>query len=159
MKFNFRLFIRSMLLDVLFFIISIIISTVIGRTILLTIAYAIFGEENGVAAATVMMRVALILIVFAMIEIISLRNDSEKKDYLSYLQDKPYIFTDDCKNIIKTEKYFNECIAITILIALCSIIMSAFYLLALIIVFYFLHIWFYTTLHRRWAKSRIRYKG
>ena len=63
MKFNFRLFVKSMIFNIIFLIVSMVVSTILGRSILLTIAYAIFGEEKGVAAATVIMKITSIIII------------------------------------------------------------------------------------------------
>ena len=158
MKFNFQIFIRSLLRDVIFFIISAIAATVIGRTVLLTIAYAIFGEDNGVAAATVMMRIAAFIFTFALIEIFNYKNDSEKRTYLSIMQDKKYSFRDDYKEIVKSEYFLSECIPVIIITVAFSLLISTLYLLPFIIIFCFLHIFIYTLIHKRWATSRIRFK-
>jgi len=155
MKFNFQLFINSILLYSLITFLVAIVLTLLGNTVLWTVFNAIFGEEKGLYVTETFMRSSLFLIVFAIAEIFNIKTASDKNEYLKSIDNYPYIFKDDLVKILKTGKFVNQCIAMSVIIIGFVIISRFVYILPLIFVFFIANLLVYTSIHKRWCKTRL----
>ena len=156
MNFNFRIFLKSFGVYILFGIFSAIASTIIGNTILRTICNAIFGEEKSVTSTQLIMRILFIIIVFIGAFIRILRDDTMKKEYLDSNKEKSYGFKKYAIETLCLSKYQNECIAMGIIVLLFLLLTRTYLFAVFVIIFPLVSLFAYVYKHNQWIKSRIR---
>ena len=158
MKFNYKVFMKSLIIYIAISLIAIVFAFILGNTILRTLAFAIFGKEHGNIANQIIMRITLFLIIFIIGGIVNRRrvNTSEnKKLYLGMQNNQPYALKNDIKLIISESEFFSEFFAMGIVVFVYSLLFQSLWYIFVLPIFALYNGWLYVCIHKFWANNRI----
>lgn len=154
-KFNFRHFINSLFAYALIVILVLIVLTILGNTALGTLFAAIFGEEKAIPATVLFMRIAWYIIVFLIIFLRKRKNDDKRKEFLSeIIPETPYSLKTDAVAILKDGDYRAECLAMSIIAVVSTLIFKIALFLLIIPVFIIVNFLMEWCLHHHWITEK-----
>lgn len=155
-KFNFRMFVRAYVFDLIICVVSLFPITLLGNSVILTICFAIFGEDSGVAVTVIVIRTLWAIVIAAATLIKNAKISDDKSDYLKAREGELYDVKRDRAEIINHPKYVNECIAMAFIIAGIAIFSGAWWTVIMPPIFALLNLHVISSRHRKWMESRIR---
>lgn len=137
------------------YVVGLVVSTVLGNSIILTICSAIWDPETTAVPATqVIMRILTLIIAFVMIYIHKRRDDDERKSFLLQMKEKEYNAKEDYRAVIADKRMWAEFVFVLIVTIVYWAFNYAFYWIFLNIPLFFIFELFANHhLHRAWLKE------
>ena len=134
--------------------ISAVILTVLGNSVLATICCAIFGEENGIAATVIVMRIFLPITTMVMIYFYANKNAEQRREYIKLMEDKQYDVKQDLNEMLHSKQVWTDVIFMSVVIFIYWLFHIVFpFVLAYIPLFAVFFFWLNIHLHKRWLKQ------
>lgn len=98
---------------------SIVVSTVLGATILIPICNAIWGDEtsggSGTIATQIIMRLLVPIFAFVLIYFRKKNNREEYRNYIANMREQEYTIKQDIKELMKNKNLWTEVIFVSII--------------------------------------------
>lgn len=134
--------------------ISAVILTVLGNSVLATLCCAIFGEDAGLVATVIVMRIFLPIITMIMIYFYTKNNTEQRREYIKMMDGKQYDVKQDLDALLHSKRVWSDVILLSVVIIIYWLFHIAFpFVLAYIPAFAVFFFWLNIHLHKHWLKK------
>ena len=134
--------------------ISAVILTALGNSVLATLCCAIFGEESGLVATVVIMRILLPIVTMIMIYFSAKNNTEQRREYIKLMDGKQYDIKQDFNELLRSKQIWSDIIFLSVVIFIYWLFHISFpfvliYIPSFAVFFFLVNIY----LHKRWLKQ------
>ena len=134
--------------------ISAVILTVLGNSVLATLCCAIFGEEAGLVATVIVMRIVMPVLAMFLIYMYDKKNSEERREYIKLMEGKQYDSKQDLQELIHSKKIWGDVIFVSVITVIYWLMNIGFpIILVNIPIFTLFAFWLNLHLHKLWLKQ------
>ena len=139
-------------ISILVFLVTMFLLTFLADSVILTVAFAIFGEEKGVFGANIIVRILINLVLMGSIHFQNLKNDDDFDTYTTEMKEKEYCydFKSDVKSIFREKGFWIELIIFSVLC------LATMFLIA-IPLFLLINLFSHVLIHKSWIKEKTEF--
>ena len=152
--------IKMFVINIVVSVLSIVVLTMLGNSIIGTIVFAIWGEQNGLLATNIIIRILLPLFLALGIHLQNIRNEKEYNEYIAEMKEKryEYSFKDDVILLIRNNDFWVEVgiFAFFSLVMMLVVQNPKWMFLLAIPLFVPINIFSHAMIHKSWIKRKTK---
>ena len=153
-------YIKMFVINIVVSILSIVFLTILGNSIIGTIAFAIWGEQKGWLATNIIIRILMPLFLALGIHLQNIRNEKDFDEYIAEMKEKnyEYSFKEDVIFLIRNKDFWVEVgtFAFFSLIMMLVVQSPKWMFLPAIPLFVPINIFSHAIIHKSWIKKKTK---
>ena len=153
-------YIKMFVINIVVTILSIVVLSILGNSIIGTIAFAVWGEESGWIATNIIIRVLMSVVLALGVHIQNMRNEKDYDEYISIMKNKnyEYNFKSDIDEIVKAKNYWVELVFFTIFsLIMMAVVQNPKWMFLIAIPFYLpINLFSHVLIHKSWIKRKTK---
>ena len=103
-------YIKMFMINIVVCILAIVVLTILGNSIIGTIAFAIWGKQKGLLATNIIIRILMPIFLALAIHLQNTRNEIDFNEYIAEMKEKnyEYSFKEDVNFLIRNKNFWVE---------------------------------------------------
>ena len=153
-------YMKMLVINIIVAVASIFVLTMLGNSIIGTIAFGFWGEERGWIATNIIIRILMCVFLMLGIHIQNIRNEKDYNEYISIMKEKEYKYNlkSDIESIIKNRDYLVEVIIFSLVsLILMLVVQKPRWMFCVSIpLFCPINIFSHVLIHKSWIKKKTK---